>query len=77
MGERWRPSELNRRVTAAYEACLADGGHIDSGERVDRPVQTSAGRWRMAVCARCKVPFESVPAAGYGRTTHGTAASRA
>lgn len=58
----WVKSDLNRRVAAAYRACLADGGHKPSGQTVRRwPSGNSTTALGvevvMDVCARCAVPF--------------------
>lgn len=60
----WRESQLNREVTRRFRACLADGGHVDSGSRVMRPpwglVQGSGilPERHLPVCARCGVPWD-------------------
>lgn len=49
------PSLLNIATSLRYAACLANGGHKDSGTTVNRDVGIDT--IEMMVCQRCNVPY--------------------
>lgn len=48
-------TDLNRATSAAYSRCVANGGHVDSGERVTRLYPATVRS--LPVCSRCGVPY--------------------
>lgn len=49
---------LNFATSALYNACRSNGGHVASGDTIDR--EFPHGQRRLNVCARCGVPFGTV-----------------
>lgn len=44
-------------VTAAYRACMANGGHVASDAIVTRELR-GIGHYPLTVCAECGVPYQ-------------------
>ena len=48
-------TDLNRATSAAYDRCVANGGHVDSGERVTRLYPATVRV--LPTCANCGCPY--------------------
>jgi hypothetical protein len=48
-------TDLNRKLDAAYQRCLLQGGHVHSGEFVQRDFGNH--QRNLPICSRCGCPY--------------------